>query len=140
LQRSRRICFDLILSWKLIMPIIQRRVGRHQMGQSEEQTTQWSKGQNIHIKTRWLHIKVQEVCNAVYELRRDKELHLKVQSMSPTWTTQRPQRRRRRLLLLLWDKRVWLLLLLLWGKCVWLLLLLWILDSVISLVNLNCCY
>jgi hypothetical protein len=37
---------------KLIMPIIQRRVGIHQRGQSEEQTTQWSKGQNVLIKTR----------------------------------------------------------------------------------------
>ena len=50
------------------MPIMQRRVGRYQREQSEEQTTQWSKGQNIHIKTT-----LQEVCKAVYKPHRDKQ-------------------------------------------------------------------
>ena len=39
----------------------------------EEQTTQWLHWQNIHIQTRWLHIKVQEVCNAAVEPHRDKQ-------------------------------------------------------------------
>jgi hypothetical protein len=47
---------------------MQRRVGRYQREQSEEQTTQWSKGQNIHIKTT-----LQEVCKAVYKPHRDKQ-------------------------------------------------------------------
>ena len=50
------------------MPIMQRSVGRYQREQSEEQTTQWSKGQNIHIKTT-----LQEVCKAVYKPHRDKQ-------------------------------------------------------------------
>jgi hypothetical protein len=47
---------------------MQRSVGRYQREQSEEQTTQWSKGQNIHIKTT-----LQEVCKAVYKPHRDKQ-------------------------------------------------------------------
>jgi hypothetical protein len=58
---SRRTLFDLrhILSWKLIMPIIQRRVSKYQRGNQNRRTTTY-----------------------IY----NKGQHIKVQSMSPTWT------------------------------------------------------
>jgi hypothetical protein len=49
---SRRTLFDLmhILSWKPIMPIIQRRVWKYQRGNQNQRTTSYTYNKGKHIK------------------------------------------------------------------------------------------
>ena len=102
---SRWTLFDLmhILSWKPIMPIIQRRVWKYQRGNQNRRTTTYTYNKGQHIKVQsmsptgtndfilkyrvWApQEQMTSHQSTEYEPHRDKWLHIKVQSMSPTGT------------------------------------------------------
>jgi hypothetical protein len=85
---SRRTLFDLmhILSWKPIMPIIQRRVWKYQRGNQNQRTTAYTYNKGKHIKVQSMSPTGTKDFTLKYRVWAPQGQHIKVQSMSPTGT------------------------------------------------------